>query len=227
MAESVVEKLRLKMDDSLPLRDVVFRTLRDAILEGTLPPGTRLMELQLSGQLGVSRTPVREALKMLSMESLVTLSARRGAVVAPIQASNLKDALEVRAALEELAVRKACRNMDEETLSMLERAELEFEQALNRQNTTLSARQDVHFHDIILQTAHNRRLMQQLTQIREEIYRYRLENLKDEATYRNLVAEHRQIIQAFRGRDEERAAEVMTRHIENQAQSLLAHLDEG
>lgn len=226
MGDSRVEKLKLKTDDSLPLRDVVFYTIRDAILEGTLPPGTRLMELQLSGQLGVSRTPVREALKMLRMENLVTLSARRGAVVAPIQASDLKDALEVRTALEELAVRKACRNMDEETLSMLEKAEMGFEQSLNRQNTKLSAQQDVHFHDIILQTAHNRRLSQQLTQIREEIYRYRLENLKDEATYRNLVEEHRQIIQAFRDRDEEQASAVMTRHIANQAQSLLAHLDE-
>lgn len=226
MGDSRVEKLKLKTDDSLLLRDVVFYTIRDAILEGTLPPGTRLMELQLSGQLGVSRTPVREALKMLSMENLVTLSARRGAVVAPIQASDLKDALEVRTALEELAVRKACRNMDEETLSMLEKAEMGFEQSLNRQNTKLSAQQDVHFHDIILQTAHNRRLSQQLTQIREEIYRYRLENLKDEATYRNLVEEHRQIIQAFRDRDEGQASAVMTRHIANQAQSLLAHLDE-
>lgn len=226
MGDSRVEKLKLKTDDSLLLRDVVFYTIRDAILEGTLPPGTRLMELQLSGQLGVSRTPVREALKMLSMENLVTLSTRRGAVVAPIQASDLKDALEVRTALEELAVRKACRNMDEETLSMLEKAEMGFEQSLNRQNTKLSAQQDVHFHDIILQTAHNRRLSQQLTQIREEIYRYRLENLKDEATYRNLVEEHRQIIQAFRDRDEGQASAVMTRHIANQAQSLLAHLDE-
>ena len=100
MTEAAIDKLKLEADDSLPLRDVVFHTLRDAILEGTLPPGTRLMELQLSSVLGVSRTPVREAMRLLSMEGLVRMSVRRGTIVEPIKESDLRDALEVREALE-------------------------------------------------------------------------------------------------------------------------------
>ena len=82
MTEEVLSKLKLETDDTLPLRDVVFHTLRDAILEGMLPPGTRLKELQLSSQLGVSRTPVREAIRLLGEEGLVHTSVRRGTALA-------------------------------------------------------------------------------------------------------------------------------------------------
>ena len=137
MTEAAIDKLKLEADDSLPLRDVVFHTLRDAILEGTLPPGTRLMELQLSSVLGVSRTPVREAMRLLSMEGLVRMSVRRGTIVEPIKESDLRDALEVREALEELAVRKACRNMDELTIQTLRKLEQEFELSLEKNDRHL------------------------------------------------------------------------------------------
>lgn len=224
MTEEAISKLKLETDDSLPLRDVVFHTLRDAILEGTLPPGTRLMELQLSSQLGVSRTPVREAIRLLSMEGLVKMSVRRGTVVEPIKASDLRDALEVREALEELAVRKACRNMDETTVRTLKRIEQEFEQALEKADTQKSAQVDVHFHEVITETAHNRRLTQSLTQLREELYRYRLENLKDEETFPQLTEEHRALIEAFERGDEQTAADVLKAHIENQAKVLTEHI---
>lgn len=220
MTETAIAKLKLETDDSLPLRDVVFHTLRDAILEGTLPPGTRLMELQLSAQLGVSRTPVREAIRLLNMEGLVKISVRRGTVVEPIRASDLRDALEVREALEELAVRKACRNMDDLTLQTLRKLEAEFERSLGHSDAQASARLDVRFHEVITETAHNRRLTQSLAQIREELYRYRLENLKDEESFPKLVEEHRALIGAFRAGDEEMAVKVLKEHIEYQAEVL-------
>lgn len=72
------DDLRLKTDDSLPLRDEVFNTLRQAILTGELKPGERLMEIHLANRLGVSRTPVREAIRKLELEGLVTMIPRRG-----------------------------------------------------------------------------------------------------------------------------------------------------
>lgn len=224
MTEEAIAKLKLEADDTIPLRDVVFHTLRDAILEGTLPPGTRLMELQLSSQLRVSRTPVREAIRLLSMEGLVKMSVRRGTIVEPIRASDLRDALEVREALEELAVRKACRNMDETTIRTLNHIEQEFEQSLHGQDTQKSAQLDVHFHEVITETAHNRRLTQSLIRLREELYRYRLENLKDEETFPQLKDEHRALIAAFESHDEEKAADVLKKHIENQAKVLTEHI---
>ena len=218
MTEAAIDKLKLEADDSLPLRDVVFHTLRDAILEGALPPGTRLMELQLSSVLGVSRTPVREAMRLLSMEGLVRMSVRRGTIVEPIKESDLRDALEVREALEELAVRKACRNMDELTIQTLRKLEQEFELSLEKNDMQTSARLDVQFHERITE------LTQSLTQLREELYRYRLENLKDPETYPILVQAHRNIISALETHDEDRAAQELQRHIESQANVLAEHI---
>ena len=103
-------ELDLQMEDYqyLPLRDVVFRTLRQAILRGELKPGERLMEIRLANQLGVSRTPIREAIRMLELDGLVIMVPRKGAQVAQITEKDLNDVLEVRLGLEELAVKLAC-----------------------------------------------------------------------------------------------------------------------
>ena len=92
--------LRLDMDEYLPLIDVVFNTLRRAILRGELKPGERLMEIQLANKLGVSRTPIREAIRKLELEGLVLMIPRKGAEVAEITRKNMMDVLEVRKALE-------------------------------------------------------------------------------------------------------------------------------
>ena len=95
-------------NDYLPLRDVVFNTLRESILKGEMKPGERLMEIHLANKLGVSRTPIREAIRKLELEGLVTMIPRRGAEVAQITAKSLRDVLEVRQALDALAMELAC-----------------------------------------------------------------------------------------------------------------------
>ena len=92
------------MNEYLPLRDVVFNTLRQAILKGELKPGERLLEIALAERLGVSRTPVREAMRKLEQEGLVVMIPRRGAQVASITEKDLNDVLEVRIALENVAI---------------------------------------------------------------------------------------------------------------------------
>lgn len=116
------DSMKDMMDEYLPLRDVVFRTLRRAILKGELKPGERLMEVQLANRLGVSRTPVREAIRKLELEGLVTMIPRRGAEVAEITEKNMRDVLEVRRALEELAVKIACEKMTDEEIELLRQA---------------------------------------------------------------------------------------------------------
>ena len=86
----------VNMNEYLPLRDVVFNTLRQAILKGELKPGERLMEIALAEKLGVSRTPIREAMRKLEQEGLVVMIPRRGAQVANITEKDLNDVLEVR-----------------------------------------------------------------------------------------------------------------------------------
>lgn len=104
------------MNEYLPLRDVVFNTLRKAILKGELKPGERLMEIALAEKLGVSRTPVREAMRKLELEGLVVMIPRRGAQVANITEKDLNDVLEVRMALENLSIENACARMTRSSL---------------------------------------------------------------------------------------------------------------
>lgn len=106
--ESMEQNLKVNENEYLPLRDVVFNTLRQAILRGEFKPGERLMEIQLANKLGVSRTPIREAIRKLELEGLVIMIPRKGAEVADITEKSLRDVLEVRKALEELAVQLAC-----------------------------------------------------------------------------------------------------------------------
>ncbi len=220
----MTDDIQLQMNEDLPLRDVVFQTLRQAILRGTLQPGERLMEIHLAQKLGVSRTPVREAIRMLQLDGLVTMVPRRGAVVAEITISDLEDVLEVRAALEELAARKACQNMTPERLTRLRETAGRFAECLKKDDLMASAQADVEFHEIICEATQNRRLIQILNNIREQIYRYRLENLKDKTSHANLVEEHTVICQALEAHSEEAASEAIRIHIENQKQSIIESL---
>ena len=89
-------ELKMDVNDYLPLRDVVFNTLRQAILRGEMEPGERLMEIQLDDKLGVSRTPIREAIRKLELEGLVIMIPRKGAEVAHITEKDMRDVLEVK-----------------------------------------------------------------------------------------------------------------------------------
>ena len=145
----------VNMNEYLPLRDVVFNTLRQAILKGELKPGERLMEIALAERLGVSRTPIREAMRKLEQEGLVVMIPRRGAQVANITEKDLNDVLEVR----------------------------------------------------------------------KQIYRYRVEYLKEGETRDVLVKEHEELTKAIRERDVERAKQLSFQHIENQRMAIMRSIE--
>ena len=210
----------VNMNEYLPLRDVVFNTLRQAILRGELEPGTRLMEMQLADKLGVSRTPIREAIRKLELEGLVLMVPRKGAEVAEITEKSLRDVLEVRRALEELAVELACERMTTEEIEELKEAEHAFEEALNCGDVTKYAEADVKFHDIIYRTTDNERLIQLLYTFREQMYRYRVEYLKREDSHDTLLEEHRCIIEMIERRDVQKAVEIVCCHIDNQVEAV-------
>lgn len=217
------------IDEYLPLRDVVFNTLRQAILKGELKPGERLMEIALAERLGVSRTPIREAMRKLELEGLVVMIPRRGAQVANITEKDLNDVLEVRIALENMAIEKACENMTEESMSRLWVAAKEFERTTAEGNLVKMAEADVAFHEIIYQASGNRRLIQVLNNLREQIYRYRVEYLKEEEIRNVLVLEHEEMTKAIRERNVDRAQELVYEHIENQRRGIIQaiHTDDN
>ena len=220
----------VKMDEYLPLRDVVFNTLREAILRGELKPGERLMEIQLANKLGVSRTPIREAIRKLELEGLVLMIPRKGAEVAQITEKSLRDVLEVRRALENLAVQLACLRMSPQTLADLKAAARAFEEILGGEDVTAVAEADVAFHDVIYMATDNQRLISLLNNLREQMYRYRVEYLKKKECHKQLLWEHQEIICAIEAGEIDVATKITEQHIDNQVEAVsdaLRHLEEN
>jgi len=209
------------MNEYLPLRDVVFNTLRQAILRGELKPGERLMEIQLANKLGVSRTPIREAIRKLELEGLVLMIPRKGAEVADITEKSLLDVLEVRRALEELSADLACDRITEEEIAELKAAAEEFKKTLKSSDVTEIAEADVKFHDVIYLATKNQKLIQLLNNLREQMYRYRVEYLKREEVYEQLIREHEEIIEHISRKEKEEAVQIVCKHIDNQMDTVM------
>lgn len=208
----------------LPLRDVVFNTLRQAILVGELKPGERLMELHLADRLGVSRTPVREAIRRLELEGLVTMIPRRGAEVAQITEKSMSDVLEVRRTLDALCAELACDRITEEDLMRLRKACDHFEQCVGTKDSKKIAQADVALHDIIVQATGNQRLIQMVHNLSEQMYRYRFEYIKDSSQHETLVKEHRIIYESIVKKDKDTAAAAAKLHIDNQKKAIIRQI---
>ncbi len=215
------DDLQVKMDEFLPLRDVVFNTLRQAILTESLKPGERLMEIHLANRLGVSRTPIREAMRKLELEGLVTMIPRRGAEVARITEKSMNDVLEIRRALDILCVELACERISEEELKQLGEACSNFEKAVATKDVRKVAQADVEFHDIIAQATRNQRLIQMLNNLSEQMYRYRFEYIKEISRHEQLICEHKAILESIRERDKEKASAASRIHIDNQEKAII------
>ena len=220
------EPLRVELNEFLPLRDVVFNTLRRAILTGRFKPGERLLEVHLADQLGVSRTPIREAMRKLELEGLVMMIPRRGAVVAEMTVKSMRDVLEVRRILDVLSVELACDRIDENGLAKLREARDAFVTALKSGNTATMAAADVAFHDIIVDATGNQRLKQLINNLAEQMYRYRFIYLQDDVGHDKLVVEHEAIYTAIKEKNSSAAAIAAKSHIDNQEASIIKHITE-
>lgn len=216
----------LTTDEYLPLRDVVFNTLRQAILKGDMEPGERLMEITLANKLGVSRTPIREAIRKLELEGLVNMIPRKGAIVASISEKDMKDVLEVRITLEELAVKLAIKNMTDEDIELLVKAGRNFENAVISRDIVEICEADVAFHDIIYNKTGNNRLIQIISNLREQMYRYRLEYIKDARTHSILISEHNDIIKCLKNKDVVAAQEAVREHVNNQERGIARAIND-
>lgn len=216
--------LKLNFDEYIPLRDIVFKTLREAIITGDLQPGERLMEIKLANELGVSRTPVREAIRKLELEGLVIMTARKGAEVAPINEKDLKEVLEIRKSLESLACELSCKNVRDSDIRKLKLINSEISTAVEKDDIELITKKDVEFHETINHMTDNRRLVQMLHQLKEHIFRYRFEYIKEMKNKKTIVEEHTRIIESIAAKDAEKASREIEQHIEIQEKYILNKL---
>jgi DNA-binding GntR family transcriptional regulator len=207
-----------------PLREVVFETIREAIITGHLRPGERLMEIQLAEEMGVSRTPVREAMRKLELEGFLVMMPRKGAYVAGISLKDITDVFEIRAALDSLAAGLAAERITEEELETLERSLLLVVESADQNDLKGIVSTDTDFHDIIYKASRNERLIQIVNNLREQIQRFRTTSLAFPGRMRIAVDEHRKIVEAIAERNVALAQALAQEHIENAENIMLEAL---
>ncbi len=217
-------KQEIENDAFLPLRDVVFNRIRDEILKGKLKPGERLMEVSLAEKLGVSRTPVREAIRMLEQEGLVVMLPRRGAHVSYVTEKQLADVLEARKTLETFTVNAACSRITRSQLVRLKEANEAFKEAVKTGDPVKIADADLLFHNIIVEAAGNEKIAETLYNLKEQIYRYKYEYLKDMKDFSHLIKEHEMLIETIAAAQSDRAVRIIRMHIDNQALEIYRHI---
>ncbi len=214
----------IKLDNYKPLRELVFETLREAIISGQLKPGERLMEIQLADELGVSRTPVREAIRKLELEGFVVMIPRKGAYVADISLKDIADVFELRRALEALAAELAAERATEEEIEQMERCLFELAKVIEQKDVAKIVEIDTKFHENLYVASRNQRLGGILSLLSELIQRYRTRTLSNEARMKVALEEHRGLVEALAARDPESARRLAQEHIESAENSLMTLL---
>ncbi|WP_432572930.1 GntR family transcriptional regulator [Kineococcus sp. SYSU DK005] len=187
------------------LRDRVYASLRDAIVEGTLAPGEQLRDADLEAWLGVSRTPIREALQRLEQVGLVTTRPGRSTSVTPIDSETTRHAQQVAAGLQELAVRLAVPRMGEQDLAAMRGANERFAAALDAQDTVAALSADDDFHAVALRAAGNPLLRAHFAQVSPVLRRVELRRFGSGAG-RASVEQHERVLAACAAGDVETAA---------------------
>jgi len=205
----------LPLENYKPLRDVVFDYMKDAIITGKLKPGERLMEVQLAEKLGVSRTPVREAIRKLELEGLVVMVPRKGAYVADLDAKDLLNVLEVRSSLEGLAASLAAERITEEEIDKLKRIVEEFQKKIEEGDNEGLIKLDKEFHDLIFAASRNDKLIQVMNNLQEHVHRFRVRYINEEKKAKKIYQEHKKITEAIEARDTDAARRWAEKHIRN------------
>lgn len=205
--------LNFDLQNHRPLREIVYEQLKMQILTGRIAPGTRMMEVELADEMGVSRTPVREAIRKLEKESLVTIEPRRGAYASDISVKDMVDTLEVREDLEGLAAYLAAQRMSFEQLDELREISARYSEAIKDSDTEKIIQYDEMFHKYIVSCSENKTLIKLSETVQELALRFRYLYYDDFSRYENMPAEHNQIIEAINTGDKETARNSADNHV--------------
>ncbi len=215
----------ITLDSYKPLREIVFESLRDAILNQTLEPGERLMEIQLAEEMGVSRTPVREAIRKLELEGLVVMVPRKGVYVAGISIRDIHEVFEVRASLEGLAARLAAQRITPDELDLMERSLFIEAGEIDKDDLGNIVKTDTDFHELLYKAARNLRLYQMVNNLQEQLLRFRSTSLARPGRSKDALDEHRKILEALALGDSKLAEKLAIEHIENAETVMMASIE--
>lgn len=196
-----------------PLRDIVFEAIRGAIITGELKPGERLMEEHLAEAMGVSRTPVREALQRLELEGLVVIAPRKGAYVADMSLQDVIDVFQVQAALEGLAARLAAKRITGEEMDRLTALSDKMAEYIDTGDDRGIVDIDLQFHEVLFTASRNNRLSTITNQLNDKLYNLRVISLSSIERACEAMTEHKSILEALERRSSDDAYDMTVSHI--------------
>ncbi|MBS4535141.1 GntR family transcriptional regulator [Clostridium sp. D2Q-14] len=205
---------KLSLENYKPLREIVFEHLREAIITGEIEPGERLMEIQLAENLGVSRTPVREAIRKLELEGLVIMEPRKGVYVSEVSITDVKEVLEIRVSLEGLGAYLAAERIKDDELQELLKKHEELNKSIKDRDVSGIVRKDTELHNIIFKAAKNDTLVDLIDGLMEQVKRFRVSYVSGHHKSSDLAKEHEKIICAIKNRNKEAAKKYAEEHIE-------------
>jgi DNA-binding GntR family transcriptional regulator len=195
-------------------------TLREMIMTGELKEGDKINENELCASMEISKTPLREALRVLSVEGLISLVPNRGSFVTKPTIEEIQEMFEVMSVLEGVCARVAADKMTAEEFSQLEQLHAALEEKFECRDQTEYIRINNRYHSFIQELAGNRTLNQIVNVLRKKILLYRFQSLNLPGRFEDSIKEHRQLLATFRERDGRRAEKIMKKHLKKQSQAL-------
>lgn len=213
--------LNFDIKNHKPLREMVYEELKMQILTGAIVPGTRMMEVELANQIGVSRTPVREAIRKLEKEGLVIIEPRKGAYASQISTKDMVEILEVRQNMEGLAAFFAASRMQQDQLSELKEVAGLYNTAVADGNMEDMIKYDTRFHRIIVESCNNKILVQMIEQLQELVLRFRYIYYDDFRRAEKMPEEHRMILEAIENGDADSARQAADVHIDRLKEMVI------
>jgi len=217
-----------KIDDYELLGQKVYRILKTRIIKGNLKPGEKLLENKIAERLGVSRTPVREALRELRAEGFVETSPNRAIIVSTIAFDEILDLLQVRGVLEGLAANIAAKKINPKKIENFNKIINQMKHYtgndLVSQKSILDfTRLDIEFHDLILNICGNKWLIQMHNNLKNHIKRFRIRSFSVPGTFSKSLNEHCKILDALKKGDSELAEKLSRIHMENAYKNIFIY----
>ena len=220
----------LKIEGYELLSQKVYRLLKSEIIKGSLKPGIKLLEEKIAKQLGVSRTPIREALKQLAAEGFVKITPNFGVDVIEFSLDDLCEVLQIRKVLEGLAASIAAKKISKEEITKLEEITKKMSISISKPKPDVVAYSDLNaeFHNLIFNVCGNKRLTKICNNLSSSDHRFRIRALRnDPERLKYSLKEHQEIVEALKRKKSEQADRMSQKHVKNILANILAQEDKG
>jgi DNA-binding GntR family transcriptional regulator len=223
--ESVLTSLKISKKRSL--REEVYESLRKSILHGKLKAGQRLIEEQFAHQIGISRTPVREAFHKLERDELVTRLPKGGFAVRKFTKEDVEEIFGIRSALESYAAYLATLHITPEKVSMLEKKVDESEEALRSGEDDKVVQFHTEFHNLLYKSCKSKKLAEMINNFSDYFYRYRAALLHTKGGFHYSIDDHREMLKAMRNKNAALVERLVRKHLARGKDIVLKEIDEG